>query len=79
MANSEQDLKDEVGESPASTSFGAFGVDTAALPGLTGDERGETPFSEYSMYFKMTLVRHGSRITDRRSRGRAILGYVSAA
>lgn len=64
MANSEQALQDEVGESPASTSFGAFGVDvdTAAVPALIGDEGGETPFSEYSLYFKMTFVCHGSRI-----------------
>ena len=56
MTNSEQALQDWVGESPASTSFG---VDTAVVPALTADEGGETPSSEYSLYFKRTLVRQG--------------------
>lgn len=62
MAKSEHALPDEVGESPASTSYGAFRAESPVVPALTGDERGETPFSEYSLNFKMTLVRRGSRI-----------------
>ena len=56
MANAEQTLQDWDGESPASTSFG---VDTTVVPALTADEGGETPSSEYSLYFKRTLVRQG--------------------
>ena len=35
------------GESPASISFG---VDEAVVPVFTGDQEGETPFSEYFLY-----------------------------
>ena len=36
-----------------------FGVDTPIAPPRTGDEGGETPFSEYSLHFKMALVPQG--------------------
>jgi len=50
MADCEQVLQDRMAIYGA---FRAFGVDT---PPLIGDEGGETPLSEYSLHFEMSLV-----------------------
>ncbi len=56
MDDSEQALQDDGGISRASTTFG---VDTPIAPPLTGDEGGQTPFSEYFLHSKVTLVPQG--------------------
>ena len=56
MADYEQALQDDRGISRASTTFG---VDTPIAPPLTGDEGGQTPFSEYFLHSKVTLVPQG--------------------
>jgi len=52
MADSEQALQDEMVFGPSTS----FGVDKPIAPLRTGGEGGELPSSEYSLYFKMTLV-----------------------
>ena len=56
MADCEQVLQDRT------AIYGAcrgFAVDTPITPPLTGDEGGETPLSEYSLHFEMSLVPRG--------------------
>ena len=56
MDSSEQVLQDKIAICRASQEFG---VDTPIAPPRTGDEGGETPFSEDSLHFKMALVPWG--------------------
>jgi len=53
MADLEQALQEEMGMSGRWT---AFGVSRPVARPRTGDEGGPTPYSEYSLHFKMTLV-----------------------
>ena len=56
MASSDQVLQDKMAICRAPQEFG---VDTPIAPPWTGDEGGETSFSEYSLHFKMALVPRG--------------------
>ena len=59
MDSSEQVSQDKMAICRASQEFG---VDTPIAPPRTGDEGDETPFSEYSLHFKMAMVpRRGPR------------------